>query len=61
MTDIIFTLYDHDGTGQITFSEFAAGLALIKASKDQLDTTATARFDGASCGCLQAHSHMITM
>lgn len=57
MTDIIFTLYDHDGTGRITFSEFAAGLALIKASKDQLDTTATKEF---AWRCLD-HDHSGTI
>uniref|UniRef100_A0A7S3RUJ8 EF-hand domain-containing protein n=1 Tax=Emiliania huxleyi TaxID=2903 RepID=A0A7S3RUJ8_EMIHU len=44
ISEIVFHVFDHDGSGMITFPEFAAGLALIKASKERTCSEATKEF-----------------
>ena len=41
---ILFVVLDHDASGTISFSEFASGVALIKASRDSLSEDATKEF-----------------
>lgn len=44
IANIIFTVFDQDGSGSISFPEFAAGLSLIKACKESLSESATKEF-----------------
>ncbi|EOD27371.1 hypothetical protein EMIHUDRAFT_114725 [Emiliania huxleyi CCMP1516] len=44
IANILFAVLDHDASGTISFSEFASGVALIKASRDSLSEDATKEF-----------------
>ena len=44
IANIVFMVFDHDGSGTISFPEFAAGLALIKAARETMSQEATNEF-----------------
>jgi len=40
IASVLFAIFDQDGSGQISFSEFAAGLTLIKAARENMQEEA---------------------